>query len=99
MAKKIKVIVVDDSAFIQGQGKITIPPQKNFKINKEISHRVTILVVQHMPVGFTKAFADRMNLNSKLKVTEARDGELIEKNVVYIAPGGYHMEVGSGKRI
>ena len=60
---------------------------------------VPVLVVQHMPVGFTKAFAGRLNLNSKLRVTEAVDGELIEKNVVYIAPGGYHMEVGKGKRI
>jgi len=60
---------------------------------------VPILVVQHMPMGFTKAFADRLNLNSKLKVTEAQDGECVEKNVVYIAPGGYHMEIGSDKRI
>ncbi|MBU3111749.1 protein-glutamate methylesterase/protein-glutamine glutaminase [Clostridium lacusfryxellense] len=60
---------------------------------------VPVLVVQHMPVGFTKAFADRLNLNSKIKVTEAQDGEKIQKNVVYIAPGGYHMEVGKDKRI
>ncbi|WP_291632444.1 chemotaxis response regulator protein-glutamate methylesterase [Clostridium sp.] len=60
---------------------------------------VPILVVQHMPVGFTKAFAERLNLNSNLKVVEARDSDLIEKNVVYIAPGGYHMEIGSDKRI
>jgi len=60
---------------------------------------VPVLVVQHMPIGFTKAFAERLNLNSKLKVVEASDGDLIENNIVYIAPGGYHMEVGSGKRI
>ncbi len=52
-----------------------------------------------MPMGFTKAFADRLNLNSKLKVVEAQDGEMVEKNVVYIAPGGYHMEIGRDKRI
>ncbi len=60
---------------------------------------VPVLVVQHMPMGFTKAFADRLNLNSKLKVVEAKDGDHVEKNVVYIAPGGYHMEIGSDKRI
>jgi len=60
---------------------------------------VPIFVVQHMPVGFTKAFAERLNLNSKLKVVEAVDGETIEKNVVYIAPGGNHMEIGTDKKI
>ena len=60
---------------------------------------VPVLVVQHMPTGFTKAFAERLNLNSKLKVIEAQDGDLVEKNVVYIAPGGYHMEIGKDKRI
>jgi len=60
---------------------------------------VPVLVVQHMPMGFTKAFADRLNLNSKLKVIEAQDGDYVEKNVVYIAPGGYHMEIGNDKRI
>ena len=60
---------------------------------------VPVLVVQHMPMGFTKAFADRLNLNSKLKVVEAQNGDCVEKNVVYIAPGGFHMEVGSDKRI
>ena len=60
---------------------------------------VPVFVVQHMPMGFTKAFADRLNLNSKLKVVEAQNGDIVEKNVVYIAPGGYHMEVGSDKRI
>jgi two-component system chemotaxis response regulator CheB len=60
---------------------------------------VPVFVVQHMPTGFTKAFADRLNLNSKIKVVEARDGENVEKNVVYIAPGGFHMEIGIDKKI
>lgn len=60
---------------------------------------VPVFVVQHMPVGFTKAFADRLNANSDIKVIEASDGMPIEKNVVYIAPGGFHMEVGLDKKI
>jgi len=60
---------------------------------------VPVFVVQHMPVGFTKAFADRLNSNSKIKVKEASDGDIIEKNTVYIAPGGYHMEVSNEKKI
>jgi Chemotaxis response regulator containing a CheY-like receiver domain and a methylesterase domain len=60
---------------------------------------VPVFVVQHMPVGFTKAFAERLNLNSKIKVVEAADGMSIEKDTVYIAPGGFHMEVGSDRKI
>ncbi len=54
---------------------------------------VPVFVVQHMPVGFTKAFADRLNSNSEIKVVEATDGEVYEKDVLYIAPGGFHMEI------
>lgn len=60
---------------------------------------VPVFVVQHMPVGFTKAFADRLNANSDIRVVEAYDNMPVERNVVYIAPGGYHMEVGLDKKI
>ena len=60
---------------------------------------VPVFVVQHMPVGFTKAFAERLNLSSRVKVVEAQDGMNTERNVVYIAPGGYHMEVWNDKKI
>lgn len=52
-----------------------------------------ILVVQHMPAGFTEEFAASLDGICPLKVTEAKDGELIEDAHVYIAPGGYHMLV------
>lgn len=60
---------------------------------------VPVFVVQHMPVGFTKAFAERLNLNSKMKVVEAVDGMIIENDTVYIAQGGFHMEVGADRKI
>ncbi|KZL94045.1 protein-glutamate methylesterase/protein-glutamine glutaminase [Clostridium magnum] len=60
---------------------------------------VPVFVVQHMPVGFTKAFAERLNLNSKIKVVEAAEGMSIEKDTVYIAQGGFHMEVGTDRKI
>ncbi|WP_027625851.1 protein-glutamate methylesterase/protein-glutamine glutaminase [Clostridium lundense] len=60
---------------------------------------IPVFVVQHMPATFTKAFADRLNNNSKLKVIEASDGDIVEKNTVYVAPGGFHMEVGMDKKI
>lgn len=52
-----------------------------------------VLVVQHMPSGFTKAFAERLNKKCDLEVLEASDGIKVENNKVYIAPGGYHMIV------
>lgn len=60
---------------------------------------VPVFVVQHMPVGFTKAFAERLDKFSKLKVIEATHGQRVEKNTVYIAPGGSHMEISSDKTI
>jgi two-component system chemotaxis response regulator CheB len=52
-----------------------------------------IVLVQHMPPGFTKPMADRLDMLSPIKVKEAEDGEKLKKGVVYIAPGGFHMEV------
>ncbi len=52
-----------------------------------------ILVVQHMPAGFTKSLAERLNSLCEINVKEAEDGELIQKGTAYIAPGGYHLKV------
>ncbi|WP_291964934.1 chemotaxis response regulator protein-glutamate methylesterase [Caloramator sp.] len=65
------------------------------KLPKDIN--IPVLVVQHMPVGFTKAFAERMNKSSNLEVVEAVDKQKIKENTVYIAPGGYHMLVVNGE--
>lgn len=52
-----------------------------------------IVLVQHMPKGFTASLAARLDSLSKITVTEAVDGEVIEKGHVYIAPGGKHIQV------
>lgn len=52
-----------------------------------------VVLVQHMPAGFTKALSERLNQISPIAVSEAVDGEPIEKGHVYIAAGGFHMEV------
>ncbi len=50
-----------------------------------------MVVVQHMPVKFTKAFAERLDSICAVKVKEARDGDSVIKGHVLIAPGNYHM--------
>ena len=52
-----------------------------------------MLIVQHMPALFTKAFADRLNGVCRMRVVEAAGNELIVPGTVYIAPGGHHMIV------
>jgi len=52
-----------------------------------------ILVVQHMPVGFTRSLADRLNAKSAIPVREAQDGENVCPGVVLIAPAGHHMKI------
>lgn len=52
-----------------------------------------MVLVQHMPSGFTKSMADRLNEVSPIHVKEAEDGDVLKKGTVYIAPGGRHMEV------
>ena len=51
------------------------------------------LIVQHMPAGFTKSLAERLNSISELTVKEAEDGEIVRAGYVYIAPGNFHMLV------
>jgi two-component system, chemotaxis family, protein-glutamate methylesterase/glutaminase len=54
---------------------------------------VPILIVQHMPGGFTAAFAQRLNTLCSIPVREAAHQETIQPGIVYIAPAGIHMTV------
>ncbi|TAK26888.1 MAG: chemotaxis response regulator protein-glutamate methylesterase [Chloroflexota bacterium] len=54
---------------------------------------IPVLVVQHMPPTFTGPMADRLNRLSAVNVKEAVDGEPLISGTVYIAPGGWHLEV------
>jgi two-component system chemotaxis response regulator CheB len=56
---------------------------------------IPILIVQHMPIGFTTPFAQRLSSLSSIKVKEATQGERIYPGSVYIAPAGLHMRVVS----
>lgn len=52
-----------------------------------------ILIVQHMPAGFTKSLAERLNNLSKITVKEAEHGERLKNGTAYIAPGGWHLKL------
>jgi len=50
-----------------------------------------LAIVLHMPVGYTEAYAKRLNELSPLTVVEARDGDRVRSGVVYLAPAGRHL--------
>ena len=52
-----------------------------------------ILIVQHMPPGFTKSLAERLDQISSICVKEAEHGEILRNGTAYIAPGGFHMKI------
>ena len=52
-----------------------------------------ILIVQHMPAGFTKSLATRLDQLSQIHVKEAEQGDILQKGTAYIAPGGYHLKL------
>lgn len=86
---KVRAVVIGAST---GGPKSLIQIIKNL----EAPLRVPVFIVQHMPKGFTTSFAQRMNEESKVDVTEAVDGELI-MNKVYLCPGDYHMTLADGR--
>lgn len=50
-----------------------------------------IVIVLHMPEGFTKDFARRLSLNCKIEVREAADGDKLERGLALVAPGNRHV--------
>jgi two-component system chemotaxis response regulator CheB len=52
-----------------------------------------VVVVQHMPATFTRAFAERLDACCRVRVREARDGDAVVPGHVLVAPGGLHMRV------
>jgi two-component system, chemotaxis family, protein-glutamate methylesterase/glutaminase len=52
-----------------------------------------VMITQHMPPGFTKSYAARLDGLCRIRVAEASDGERVLPGHAYIAPGGYHLSV------
>jgi len=64
------------------------------KLIEEITPEMpAIVIIQHMPPIFTKAFADNLNKSCQLEIKEAEEDEILINNHVYIAPGGKHLMV------
>jgi two-component system chemotaxis response regulator CheB len=58
-----------------------------------------VLIVQHMPVGFTRSLAERLNAASPLDIKEAEAGDTLEVGRALLAPGGFHMVVDENDQI
>ncbi|MCA0243393.1 MAG: chemotaxis response regulator protein-glutamate methylesterase [Proteobacteria bacterium] len=52
-----------------------------------------VMITQHMPPGFTRSYAARLNTLCRIRVAEANDGERVLPGHAYIAPGGLHLSV------
>lgn len=61
-----------------------------------------IVIVQHMPAGFTNAFAKRLDASSSIHIAEAKDGDIVRDGTALIAPGDRQMKVvrhGAGWKV
>jgi two-component system chemotaxis response regulator CheB len=50
-----------------------------------------IVITQHIPAGFSRAFAERLNKCCPMRVAEAADGDMVQAGLALIAPGNFHM--------
>ncbi len=97
--KIIKYKGKGESDKVVGIGTSTGGPSALLKVFKNLPENLPspVFVVQHMPEGFTNAFAERLNMNSAIKVKEAEDGDKILPGCGYIAPGHSHMRIVKNK--
>ncbi len=90
------------SAFERARGKVVVigvstgGPKALEQVLPELPADLPapVVVVQHMPEGFTKCFADRLDGLCSLRVVEAADGMPLEGGTAVIARGGYHLKFG-----
>lgn len=75
------------------------PPALSYILNHLPSNTPPVLIVQHMPKGVTKLFAESLTNRCKLKVKEAEEGDYIQEGLVLLAPAGFHMVVTKKDRI
>lgn len=76
-------------------GTSTGGPKALLEVLRNIPENIpaAFVIVQHMPPGFTKSLAARLNSLCDIHVKEAEDDEMIKPGFAYIAPGDFHLEV------
>ncbi len=101
--ERLAPVARKEDELIQDQGPIEVvaiasstggPPALQAiltSIHAELS--AGIVIAQHMPAGFTRSFAERLNKISALLVREAAEGDRVEPGTALVAPGGAHLTV------
>lgn len=90
-----EIIYKNDYEYIVAMGISTGGPKLLSEIIQTLdkSLSATYIIVQHMPPGFTKTLAERLNTMTELTVKEAEDGNVLKRGEVYIAPGGKQLKI------
>ncbi|HHV31956.1 protein-glutamate methylesterase/protein-glutamine glutaminase [Caproiciproducens sp. LBM24188] len=82
----------DESEHVIAIGASTGGTEATLEILKQFPPNIPgIVIVQHMPVGFTKMYADRMNRICQFEVREAQNGDRVRAGLALLAPGDKHM--------
>lgn len=85
------------SNIIIGLGASTGGTEATLEVLKRLPEDIPgMLITQHMPTGFTKMYADRLNRLCKMEVREAQDGDEIKRGLALIAPADLQMRVVRG---
>ncbi|MEI7987784.1 MAG: chemotaxis response regulator protein-glutamate methylesterase [Chloroflexota bacterium] len=97
--KIIRPMIKSDKILIIGSS--TGGPRALNTVVPEIPYDIpaAVLIIQHMPVGFTRSLAERLDTTSQLAVKEAAPGDALEVGRALVAPGGYHMVLDENNRI
>jgi two-component system, chemotaxis family, protein-glutamate methylesterase/glutaminase len=90
-----KVVSPEPAKTILVIGSSTGGPRALYQVvpNLPADLNAAVLLVQHMPTGFTTSFANRLDQLSNITVKEATRGEVLHHGLAFLAPGGHHMTV------
>lgn len=85
--------------YIIAIGTSTGGPRALQEVLPKLPHDIpaAVLVVQHMPPGFTKSLSARLDSLSDINIKEAEEGDMLKPGWAYVAPGDYHMLINKYK--